>query len=583
MAGAGGRRTLDGWANLLTKMGTSRDKRTGGYIAGTQALPFDTLVDLYRSDDMAGTIADAVPEEMTREWVDVKLSGTDADTVEEGPRARVKARQANDQAKEQAEAVEDWLDALEAPAKFQEALSWARAYGGAGILLGSTEGMKTDWSKPLEPGNLRSVDYLTVYASQELQAVAYYDSLDAPKFGEPSVYKLVPRAVIGPRSISNIWPEVHESRILRFDGVVAHRLQRRENYGWGDSVYQRCYEVLRDYGLTWASAANLLQDFAQAVLKIPGLSQTLAGDQEGDIVKRAEILDLTRAVCRMLILDTEEDFHREVTPLSGVPEILQQFSQRLAAAARMPVTLLLGQAPAGLNATGASDIRNWYDRVASMQNRRMCPQIRRLVELGCAASKGPTKGRAPAKITIEPRPLWQLDEVQAADVRGKMAAADRSNIEMGIVTPDEVRKSRHGGDKFSVETTLDTETREAFEATPADPSSPEAADLRDPAAGAPDAGAPKGGLSGAAKLQDTALNGAQVSSAVEIVQLVAKGALPRDTGVNMLTEFFNLDPERAERIMGSCGSGFEPKEAPTVDLPMPSSKDPSPAAGKASG
>jgi hypothetical protein len=58
------------------------------------------------------------------------------------------------------------------------------------------------------------------------------------------------------------------------------------------------------------------------------------------------------------------------------------------------------------------------------------------------------------------------------------------------------------------------------------------------------------------KAQDTALNGAQISSALQIVQAVAAGQLPRDSGVNMLVEFFSLDAARADRIMGSVGRGF---------------------------
>ena len=62
------------------------------------------------------------------------------------------------------------------------------------------------------------------------------------------------------------------------------------------------------------------------------------------------------------------------------------------------------------------------------------------------------------------------------------------------------------------------------------------------------------------KAADTALNGAQVAAAMEIVQTVAIGGLPRDAGLNMLSEFFNLPREASERIMGSVGKGFRPAQ-----------------------
>ena len=63
------------------------------------------------------------------------------------------------------------------------------------------------------------------------------------------------------------------------------------------------------------------------------------------------------------------------------------------------------------------------------------------------------------------------------------------------------------------------------------------------------------------KASDIALNGAQVGAAQGIVESVAIGALPRDTGVAMLSAFFNLPPSDAETIMGTVGRGFTAPEA----------------------
>jgi hypothetical protein len=78
----------------------------------------------------------------------------------------------------------------------------------------------------------------------------------------------------------------------------------------------------------------------------------------------------------------------------------------------------------------------------------------------------------------------------------------------------------------------------------------DAAEIADP--GAPDPGAGEGAA------QDTALNGAQVQSALQVVQAVALGQLPREAGVTMIAEFFNLGAERAERIVGEVGRDFTP-------------------------
>lgn len=53
-----------------------------------------------------------------------------------------------------------------------------------------------------------------------------------------------------------------------------------------------------------------------------------------------------------------------------------------------------------------------------------------------------------------------------------------------------------------------------------------------------------------------ALNGAQVQAAQGIISSVAKGELPRETGVQMLIQFFNMAPESADALMGAVGRTF---------------------------
>ena len=59
-------------------------------------------------------------------------------------------------------------------------------------------------------------------------------------------------------------------------------------------------------------------------------------------------------------------------------------------------------------------------------------------------------------------------------------------------------------------------------------------------------------------LKSVALNGAQVTSMVGVVQAVAIGNLPRDSGVQILISAFAMSPEEAEEIMSSAGKTFKP-------------------------
>ncbi len=64
--------------------------------------------------------------------------------------------------------------------------------------------------------------------------------------------------------------------------------------------------------------------------------------------------------------------------------------------------------------------------------------------------------------------------------------------------------------------------------------------------------------------QDLVLNGAQLQAAVAIVNSVATGEIPRDSGLGILTVLFNLNPQQAASVMGSAGTS-----TPTTPNPNP--------------
>ncbi len=227
-------------------------------------------------------------------------------------------------------------------------------------------------------------------------------------------------------------------------------------------MFVRISKVLSDFHQTWGSAAILMQDFAQAVLKINGLADLIATNQDDVITRRAQALDMSRSVARMFLIDSEEEFERKATPMTGMPEMLEKFALRLAAAAGMPVTLLMGQAPAGLNATGASDIRFFYDQIAARQTHQLSPKLQYLVRLVMRAKDSASGSVEPDNWSIQFNPLWQLTDLEMADVRLKQAQADLIYLQNGCVSPAEIATSRFGGDEWSAVTQIDFENRSAM-------------------------------------------------------------------------------------------------------------------------
>lgn len=425
----------DGWRSALTGIGhSSYDKRLShSFLAET--VDGDLAAELWRGDDLAARVIETVPSEMLRQGFDVRFEDAELSEV-------VSSR------------WEDlgFVDAL------WHALAYERGYGGGAVLLGAADGA-TDLAEPLDMGRVRSIDWMTALEPRELVPHAYYDNPQAPKYGQPALYKLSPmpqgRSTAGERDVL-----VHESRLIVFGGIrVSRRAMRSMEFGWGDSVLTRFYPTLRDFNTACSAAGILVADFAQAVFKMKGLAEVVAQDKDAVVAARMAAVELSRSVARAILIDAEEDFKRETTSLSGLPEMLDRFQVRLAAAADMPLTLLMGQSPAGLNATGESDIRFFYDRVKAMQERKLRKPIERVVKIILAA----LGEKEPESWSIHFHPLWQPTDAEQATARYTQAQSDAIYIANGVVSPEEIALARFGSDEYSFNTPIDFKARELLE------------------------------------------------------------------------------------------------------------------------
>jgi phage-related protein (TIGR01555 family) len=265
--------------------------------------------------------------------------------------------------------------------------------------------------------------------------------------------------------------------------------------GWGESKLTPVWPILREYNQAWMAAVHLTQEISQGVLELDGLTELLAANKEDLVRKRAELIDYCRSVARMYVIDkNRESYRREAIALGGLAELLQQLSLRLASAADMPVTLLMGQAPSGLNATSDGEIRQFYDRCAGQRTRELLPLLKRVFLLMFCAAEGPTQGRIPECWTVTFPPLWQMTQLEEADLEKKHAETDHIRIEDGVLLPEEVTMSRYGGDQYGHDISLDWELRAAYkeaeeEAAEAAPPPPE--ETPPPGEGDPSEGPPE--------------------------------------------------------------------------------------------
>src|SRR5690606_31088464 len=65
----------DSWQNLLSGLGTARDKTAYTHVSPNHALSTEYLEQLYFSDDIAARICEIIPYEMLRQGISIKVNG----------------------------------------------------------------------------------------------------------------------------------------------------------------------------------------------------------------------------------------------------------------------------------------------------------------------------------------------------------------------------------------------------------------------------------------------------------------------------------------------------------------------------
>jgi hypothetical protein len=167
-----------------------------------------------------------------------------------------------------------------------------------------------------------------------------------------------------------------------------------------------------------------------------------------------------------------------------------------------------------------------------------------------AVEEGETGGRpATAAPDVSPAHAEAMDEVaEELDAAEEALAAldlDEANAAVVAAVIESLREARGYlglGPKVEAEVEIHDD-EEMDDEAPESGAAPE----ESVAAAATSAGVPASAV---------ALNGAQVQAAQGIITSVAKGELPRSTGVQMLVQFFNMAPDAAEALMGDVGGSF---------------------------
>ena len=396
--------TQDSLENLVAGLGTDKDKRAHSTFKNDKNLSRKgnehELNAMYRTDWLVGKVVDIIPEDSTREWRKFNGSVTP----------------------DQIKSLEDEEKRLGLQHAVMTAMKWARLYGTAFIVMSVDDGQPPN--RPLDinkikPGSLRHIKVADRHRINHAQQQPVVDPLD-PNYGMPQFYRFNETSTV-----------IHHSRMIRFDAVeLPFDEFRRQNY-FSDGVVDRLYESVTNFNTTTASAASMVYETNVDIYKIDGLMDYLQTPEGTSLIKKRFALSgMFKSFMNAQIIDSKEDWMNKTNGFSGLPELIEKFSQLLSAATDIPATRLLGVSSSGFNATGEGDLKNYYDMVRSKQNSKLRPKLDHFDRI-MAANIGISNGE---DLQYEFVPLFQPDPKEKAEIRFVNAQADALYVDRQILS-----------------------------------------------------------------------------------------------------------------------------------------------------
>jgi phage-related protein (TIGR01555 family) len=419
--------------NVLTGMGVpGKDRKLGNSIRINALLSENQLEELYKNGLIRRYI-DAIPEAILRHHPTITLGST---TPED----------------ENTDLIPDFnrfLQASHFDHALREVVQLQRLYGGAGLVL-----LLDDGGTPEEPVNLKTLRGVRGYVPLSRHELIPED-VSFTDYSKPEHYRISTNQRLEPgQTESYVNTLIHSSRVARFDGLYLPWNLRARNTGWGMSCIEVIWDAFQNYEGALSGLNSLLSEGDLLVHKIPGLMQRIASGGEADIRKRLEINNLARSVYGALVVDKEEEVTNISRGLNNLAQATEPFVNYLQAVTGWPASILMGDSPGGLGKEGRFEERVWASLVESWQEVYCRLPVSEIFTYILASKEGPAKGRPPETWDLDfPSVFTQTDE-ERAELYGKMAIADNTYVQLGVLNAIEIRQSRFGSTDFSIDTQL---------------------------------------------------------------------------------------------------------------------------------
>ena len=250
-----------------------------------------------------------------------------------------------------------------------------------------------------------------------------YNSIDP---SQPDFYK--------PSSWWMLGQEAHSTRLFTLvSRPVADMLKPAYSFA-GVSMSQLAMPYIDNWLRTRQSVSDTVKQFSITGV-LMDLQQALAPGGNIDLQHRAQLFNAYRDSRNLALLDkATEEFFQINTPLSGLSDLQAQAQEQMSAVSHMPLVVLTGITPNGLNASSDGEIRVWYDYVMGYLNANITGLIHYVLKVAQLSLFGAIDD----SVGWEWFPLMQETLGERSERMARDADTDTKYVEIGTLTNEQV-------------------------------------------------------------------------------------------------------------------------------------------------
>lgn len=209
-------------------------------------------------------------------------------------------------------------------------------------------------------------------------------------------------------------------------------------YNFGGLSLSQLIEPYVDRWLKTVGGVNrFINNYSTMVLKTDMSAVLQDGDNGANLLKRLKAARMHGDNFGVFSINsTGEDLLWIQASLSGLAELQQQAVDHMAYPTHLPLVVMTGVTPSGLNASSEGEIEVYHDWNRSEQNaveRRPLKYILDIVQLDMY-------GRIDPEIGFEFKPLKQITGPTRAEIKKTEAEQNIAYIDAGVVSAQEVRE-----------------------------------------------------------------------------------------------------------------------------------------------